>query len=236
MPTTREIAEVLWARCLEAEHKPGRVQFTKYVYLVDYCHWRFHGHQATDAHWIFHHYGPWATEVHAGMNALAVEYGFNWGEEEDTVLRFVRVEEPRRLSLGLEGIMQHVLHAFKNLDLNRVLEFAYNQTEPMLTAKRGDPLNFRTVPVDKSMPLFASPPAKRGDVFRLPPARAAQLAAMREKRAALQSMGERWQREREAPAFQEAMQLLNNETVAALPADSLKLGLSSEAIDSLCRE
>jgi hypothetical protein len=169
------------------------------------------------------------------MNQLAVAHGFSWGEEEDTVLRFVRVEESRRLDLSLEGIMQHILRAFKNVDLNRVLEFAYNQTEPMLVAKRGDKLDFQTVPVDKSMPLFAPPPAKAQD-FKLSPTRVTQLAAMRGRRAELQAMGERWGREREAPAFQEAMRLLNHETVAALPADSLKLGLSAEAVDSLHRE
>lgn len=235
MRTTREIAEVLWARCLEADHKPGRVQFTKYLYLIDYCHWRFHGRQASDAQWIFYHYGPWAQEAHEAMNELAVVYGFGWGEEEGTVLRFVRVEEPRRLDFGLEGIMQQIVRAFKNSDLNRVLEFAYNQTEPMLVAKRGDKLDFQTVPVDKSMPLFVTPAAKPQD-FKLSPARAAQLATMRGKRAELQALGERWRREREAPAFQEAMRLLNHETVAALPADSLKLSLSAEAVDSLQRE
>lgn len=235
MPSTREIAEVLWARCLEADHKPGRVQFTKYLYLIDYCHWRFHGLQASDAQWIFYHYGPWAQEAHAAMNALAIEHGFSWGEEEDTVLRFVRVEESRRLDFGLEGIMQQIVRAFKNSDLNRVLEFAYNQTEPMLVAKRGDKLDFQTVPVDKSMPLFAPVPAKT-QLFKLSPARAEQLATMRGKRAELQALGERWRREREAPAFQEAMRLLNHETVAALPADSLKLSLSAEAVDSLQRE
>lgn len=235
MPSTREIAEVLWARCLEAEHKPGRVQFTKYLYLIDYCNWRFHGRQASEVHWIFHHYGPWATEAHVAMNELALEHGFNWGEEEDTILRFVRLEEPWRLDLGLEGIIQHILRAFKNADLNRVLEFAYNQTEPMLVARRGDTLDFQSVPVDKSMPLFAPPPAK-AQSFKLSSTRAAQLAAMRGKRAELQAMGERWRRERAAPAFQEAMRLLNQETVAALPDDSLKLILSSDVIDHLSRE
>jgi hypothetical protein len=235
MSSTREIAEVLWARCLEAGHKPGRVQFTKYLYLVDYCHWRYHGQQATDARWIFYHYGPWAPEAHAAMNELATEWGFYWAEEEEAVLQFVREEVPHRLSLGLESIVQHIVRAFKDRDLNRVLEFAYNQTEPMLDAKRGDHLDFRTVPVDHSMPLF-SPPAVRVQEFRLSPTRAAQLAAMRERRATLRSLGERWQQERNAPAFQAAMQQLAQETAAEIPVDFLRLDLSAAVVDSLSRE
>jgi hypothetical protein len=235
MPSTHEIAEVLWARCLEVDHKPGRVQFTKYLYFIDYCYWRFHSVQASDANWVFYHYGPWAPEAHAAMNELAVAYGFSWGEEEETVLRFVRVEGLRRLDLGLEGIIQHILRAFKDADLNRILEFAYRQTEPMLVAKRGEKLDFQSVPVDRSMPLFVPQPAKI-QAFKLSPTRAAQLAAMREKRAGLRTMSESWSKVREAPAFHEAMRLLKQETVATLPLESVALGLSAEAIDSLNRE
>lgn len=85
------------------------------------------------------------------------------------------------------------------------------------------------------MPLFAPSPAK-AQSFKLSSTRAAQLAAMRGRRVELQAMGERWRREREAPALQEAMRLLNQETVAALPDDSLKLILSSDVIDHLSRE
>jgi hypothetical protein len=235
MSPTREIAEVLWARCLEADHKPGRVQFTKYLYLVDYSYWRFHGRQATDAQWMFHHYGPWAPEAGMAMDEIAMEYGFHWAEEEEIILRFVRVEEPRRLSLGLEGIVQHVINAFRHCDLTRVLEFAYNQTEPMLVAKRGDRLDFQTVPVDKAIPQFSPGPARVKE-FKLSPTRAAQLAAMRERRAGLEVAGQRWQREREAPPFRDAMQLLAMQTTASLPAEVLKVSLPEDVVDSFSRE
>lgn len=235
MPSTREIARALWARCLEAEHKPGRVQFTKYLYLIDYCYWRFRGQQATDANWIFYHYGPWAAEAHEAMDNLAAEYDFHWREEEEAIVRFVRVEEPQQLEFMLENIIHGVLKAFKYADLNRVLEFAYNQTEPMQTAKRGDRLDFNTVPVSKSMPVFTEQPARDLN-FTLSPSRSAQLAAFREKRASLQTVGKRWRQEREKPAFHQAMDLLREETVADLPADSLRLDIPHEAISSLNRE
>jgi hypothetical protein len=66
------------------------------------------------------------------------------------------------------------------------------------------------MPVNKTMPLFAPPPA-RPQEFKLSPTRVAQLAAIREKRAASSTMSERWLREREEPAFQEAMRLLAHE-------------------------
>lgn len=234
MPLTREIAEVLWARCLEAEHKPGRVQFTKYLYLIDYCHWRFHGHQASDAQWIFYHYGPWAPEADAAMDALAMEYGFSWGEEEETVLRFVRVDEPRGLEVGLEAIIQHVLKAFKNLDLNRVLEFAYNQTEPMLSAKRGEHLDFRTVPVDQTMPVFVtSAPART--VPSLHPNMSERIAAFRAKASKLRTQAEQRRTYRESDEYKTARRLLADEVGTDWRLPDLRARLSDESVASLGR-
>lgn len=232
MPSTREIAEVLWARCLEAEHKPGRVQFTKYLYLIDYCHWRFHAHQASDAQWIFYHYGPWAQEANIAMNALAVEYGFSWGEEEETVLRFVRVDEPHGLSVGLEAIIQHVLKAFKNLDLNRVLEFAYNQTEPMLTAKRGDRLDFRTVPVDKTMPAFVAPAPPRM-VHSLHPKMAERITAFRAKASKLRMQAEQCRAYRESDEYKTARRLLAEDVGTGWSLPDLRARLSDDSAASL---
>lgn len=233
MPSVREIAEVLWTRCLEADHKPGRVQFTKYLYLIDYCHWRFHGRQATDAHWIFHHYGPWATEVQTAMNDLATTHGFSWGEEEETVLRFVRVEEPPpRQSAGLEGIIQHVLRAFKDRDLNHLLNATYGQTEPMLAAKRGEALDFSLVPVDKAMPMF-SPPKPQVLETKLHPKMAERVAAFKARAGKLCAKAAERDSYRESEEYQTAMQLLAEETGAGWKLPVLRAKISDESADTL---
>ena len=233
VPSVREIAEVLWARCLEADHKPGRVQFTKYLYLIDYCHWRFHGRQATDAHWVFHHYGPWAAEVHTAMNEIAATYGFSWGEEEDTVLQFVRVDEPPpKQSTGMEGIIQHVLRAFKDRDLNYLLNVAYGQTEPMLAAKRGEALDFSLVPVDKAMPVF-SPPKPQVLETKLNPKMAVRVAAFRAKAGKLRARAEERNFYRESAEFQTAMQILADETGAGWKLPGLRAKLSDESAASM---
>jgi hypothetical protein len=233
MPSTYQIAEVLWARCLEAEHKPGRVQFTKYLYLIDYCHWRFHGHQATDAHWIFHLYGPWAAEAYAAMNEIAAAYGFSWGEEEETVLRFVRVDEPPpRQPAGMEGLIQHVLRAFKDRDLNHLLNFAYGQTEPMLAAKRGEPLDFTLVPVDRAMPAFSPPKAKAAEAA-LHPKMAERVAAFRARTEQLRAKTEQRHAYRESEEYRAAMQLLAEEMGAGWRLPELRARMSEESAAAL---
>jgi hypothetical protein len=233
MASTREIAEVLWTRCLEADHKPGRVQFTKYLYLIDYSHWRFHGQQATDAHWVFYHYGPWAAEAHAAMNEIAAAYGFSWGEEEETVLRFVRVEEPppRQLA-GMEGIIQHILRAFKDRDLNQLLNFAYGQTEPMLAAKRGEALDFSLVPVDKTMPIF-SPPMPQTAETTLHPKMAERVAAFYVKTDRLRAMAEQRSAYRDSEEYRTAMHLLAAEMGAGWKLPELRTRVSEDTAAAL---
>lgn len=233
MPSAREIAEVLWARCLEAGHKPGRVQFTKYLYLIDYCHWRFHGRQATDAHWVFYHYGPWAAEVQTAMNDLAVIQGFSWGEEEETVLQFVRVEEPPpKQPAGMEGVIQHVLRAFKDRDLNYLLNFAYGQTEPMLAAKRGEALDFSLVPVDQTMPVF-TPPKPQVLHASLHPRMAERVAAFKAKEGKLREKAAERNSYRESDEFQTAMRLLAEETGAGWKLPVLRAKISDESAAAL---
>ena len=59
----RVIAQTLFSRCVEADHIPGKVRFTKYLYLLDYFYWHFRGCKATDINWKFYHFGPWAPEA-----------------------------------------------------------------------------------------------------------------------------------------------------------------------------
>jgi hypothetical protein len=233
MPSTREIAEVLWARCLEADHKPGRVQFTKYLYLIDYSYWRFHGRQSTDAHWIFYLYGPWATEAQAAMNDLAAAHGFSWGEEEETVLRFVWVEEPPpRQSAEMEGTIQHILRAFKDRDLNYLLNFAYGQTEPMLAAKRGDALDFSQVPVDKTMPVFSPPKTKAAEAV-LHPRMAERVAAFRARAEQLRAKTEQRNVYRESEEYRKALLLLAEEMGAGWNLPELRAKMSEESAAAL---
>lgn len=232
MPSRQEIAAALFARCLEHDHKPGKVQFTKYLYLVDYCHWRFKGRAATDIPWIFYHYGPWSPAAEECMVALADDHGFSWREEEEFVLRFVRVEEPMRLDLTLESIIQRILSAFKDREPMEVVEYTYSQTEPMLKARRGEPLDFGTVPIDRAMPEFvptrAKPPA-----FALAPQVQARMEALKAKSAKLRQQAEERQRFRETADYRTALDLLAAETSAGEALPTLRGRMSRDVVDDL---
>ncbi|MDO8544453.1 MAG: hypothetical protein Q7S40_28775 [Opitutaceae bacterium] len=232
MSSNREIAATLFARCLEHDHKPGKVQFTKYLYLVDYCHWRLKGHKATDIDWVFYHYGPWSPTAEKCMADLATTYGFSWREEEEPVLQFVRVEESLELGLTLETIIKRIVSFFKDREPMVVVEFAYSQTEPMLCAKRGDVLDFTTVPVNQTMPEFA-PARLKPAPFTLNPGLQERMAAMQTKAGKLREQAEERQRFRESAAYRTALQMLTAETGASAKIANMRGHMSVEVIDDL---
>lgn len=233
MPSRQEIATALFARCLEHDHKPGKLQFTKYLYLVDYCYWRFKGRPASDIPWVFYHYGPWSPAAEECMAALADDYGFSWREEEAFVPRFVRLEEPVRLDLTLESIIKRILSAFKDREPMVVVEYTYSQTEPMLKARRGEPLDFASIPVDQTMPEFMPARAKPAATFALAPQVKARMETLKAKSAKLRQQAEERQRFRETADYRTALDLLAAETSAGDSLPALRGRMSRNVIEDL---
>ena len=232
MPSHQEIAATLFARCLEHDHKPSKVQFTKYLYLVDYCHWRLKGRKATDIEWLFHHYGPWSPAAEECMAGLAATLDFSWREEEEPVLQYVRVEEPVSLGLTLEGIIKRIVTFFKDHEPMVVVEFAYSQTEPMLHAKRGDVLDFKVVPVDQSLPEFA-PTKVKPPPFSLATGIRDKMAAMQAKAGKLRQQAIERQRFRETADYRTALQMLASEAHCSDQIPALRGQMGREVIEDL---
>jgi len=136
MPTDIQIAEYMLGTCLDAGHKPGKVQFTKYLYHLDYWNWRYTGKKVTSLPWRFYHYGPWCEEAEDCMGTLARRYQFSWRETEPAVINSVEV--PRtQMPVAISGLVNQIVHLFKGKDLNVLLDVTYSQTEPMIQAQRG---------------------------------------------------------------------------------------------------
>ncbi len=236
MRTTQQIADALFAKCLQAGHKPGKVQFTKYLYLLDYCHYRFTGQQATNIAWQFYHYGPWSPDAEACMSHLAATYGFSWREDEFTLTRVFEDLQVPKLGLTLDSVITKILGFFKNRDVDDLLEFAYNQTEPMLSAKRGEPLNFTIIPVDKTMPIF-TPHSIVDKNFMIHPNIQARMEKMREKSVKWHDRITAIEAFRQTEPYQTALRYIANDIAGEfnLP-DHLKARLSPESAQSFAED
>jgi hypothetical protein len=235
MATNTEIAEALLAVCLKADHKPGKVQFTKYLYLLDYCHWHLTGRKATAFPWRFYHYGPWCEEVEACMAGLAERYQFGWREEEAAIVRSIQVAVPR-LDITIKSLIGRIVEMFKNRDRNVLLEVAYSQTEPMVRAQRGDALDFSVVPVDRELPNFFPEVAAPATDYQIHPKRREEMEAFRAKAAALREKARQRMVYRESESYQKALALVAEEFAPYGELPPMRGNLSLEAANGLGRE
>lgn len=210
MPSDLQIAQSLLAACVGAGHKPGKVQFTKYLYLLDYCYWRYTGRKATSLPWKFYHYGPWCEQVEVCMADLATQYRFQWREEEFSFINSVEVPT-HKLDITTSSLINHLIGAFKDRELNTLLEVAYSQTEPMIAGRRGDILDFSGVPVDGKLPMFFPAPPRKAEVFQLHPERVKKIEAFRARAEKFKEKAKERMAYRESASYQKAAAMLNEE-------------------------
>jgi hypothetical protein len=234
---TVRLGEILFSRCLEAGHWPDKIQFTKYLYLLDYCHWRYHERQLTDIGWIFYHYGPWSPDAAAVMDSVQDCFRLGWrdlteGDEEEREFHgFDPIAE--KLGAGIEGMIKKIIGVFKDRDVTELIDWCYTQTEPMLAARRGDALDFSTVPVAHEMPVFY-PQAIARTMPQLNEASQARVAAYRAKASKLKDKARQWRDAMETTAYSEAMQMLAEQRQSDLPAlHGRKVKLDDESVAAL---
>jgi hypothetical protein len=235
MPSDLQIAQSLLATCLEADHKPGKVQFTKYLYLLDYCHWRFTGRKVTALPWRFYHYGPWCEEAEDCMARLASDYAFQWREVEASFIRSVEIPV-HRFDLTTNSLMTQVVGWFKDRDLKLLLEVTYSQTEPMVFAKRGDTLDFSTVPVNKRMPQFFPNVPQQVTSYRLHPERRKKIEAFRVRAEKLKQKAQERMAFRESESYQQAAYMLKEEFTAPDRLPEMNGSITFEAAQGLATD
>lgn len=232
MPANIEIAEALLSTCLRADHKPGKIQFTKYLYVLDYCYWRFVGEKATTLPWRFYHFGPWCEEAETCMATLANRYSFGWREEEAAIVHSVDVPMPP-LDLTIKSTIMRIVDTFKDRDLNVLLDFAYSQTEPMATAKRGDVLDFSGIPVDRSMPEFFPKAASTPANYEVHPDRKRKMEAFNARADVLRQKAKERMAFRDSSAYEQALGLVNEELASYVTLPEMQGEMTLEAADGL---
>ena len=235
------IGKILFSRCLEADHWPDKIQFTKYLYLIDYCQWRYTGEQATDIEWIFYHYGPWSTDASSVMNSVQGHFRLGWRDfTEDDDRDFYGFDPIKdRLSMSIEGFIHKIVQYFKTRDVTDLIDFCYKQTEPMINAQRGEKLNFSVIPISKEMPLFKTPSATNV-MPQLNAASEQRIAAYKTKAEKLKAKAKQWRAAMDTAEYGKAMERLEQERQSDLPdlhGRSVKLNTESvQALNKLTDE
>lgn len=235
-PDTVNLAQTLYSRCLENDLKPDKLQFTKLLYLIDYCRYSLKGEKVTDIQWIFYHYGPWAYEMPNIMDGVMERYPFGWEDRsEEYGGHMPRFDPAEKLERSIEVLISKVVNAFRLKDTNTIIEWCYKQTEPMRAATRGDVLDFSTIEVTREMPDFFPGP-KTWEMPKVPDSIEAKKKEFRERMRKKKAQYQRWKENLSAPEYLEAMQIVAQENKADIPdLSKAKVSLDKDVVDELAK-
>jgi hypothetical protein len=134
----------------------GATKLIKLLYLVDYEFFRWNRRTATEAHWIFHHFGPYSAELfEAAQQTPSVRFKDPVELEGDRTFRAceavgVYSDAIEGGHFTFRGIVDGVLKRWVGADLPTLLNHVYFHTEPMINARRGEPLDFSRIPDAKT--------------------------------------------------------------------------------------
>lgn len=132
----------------------GRTQLMKFLYLADYEARRFIGRPISDVRYIWHHHGPYDTQLPGRISALKAADVIR----EDQILYptgkqgFIYYSCDREVDSTLEPIETAVLHyvceTYSRHSLQSLLDDVVYETEPMQHARVNEA---RHQPLDMSM-------------------------------------------------------------------------------------
>ncbi len=127
---------------------PGATRLVKLLYLTD-IEWRkrHNGQPLSNWNWLFYHYGPYAFEFQELFGNQEVEEAELRTGRTAKFVNFTSEElKMRDVPDEVSRIMKKIVERWMGVDLNLLLDYVYFETEPMEQAKRGDALDFSTLP------------------------------------------------------------------------------------------
>lgn len=132
-------------RFIEADRVPGKARFIKYLYLLDYFYAQAKGSKLTSIEWKFHKTGPSSAAVDKYLNRISNEYKFTWKKQ----VKLFPVHKIKKELIDRDWPVNYVvtqkLFSFNKKTLEELVDYT-NNTEPMLNARKGDVLDFSSVP------------------------------------------------------------------------------------------
>ncbi len=145
MATFQDILIYLLIKYRECYDKsPTKTKLLKLAYLGELSYFRSHRRRLTGVDWIYYLFGPWTKEYDRVL--FQGPFELEQGSDPDIEARFVRlmhgVEEPH---FGFEEkiAITGVVSDFGAWDLNKILDYVYFETEPMMEVEeRGDRIDF----------------------------------------------------------------------------------------------
>jgi len=142
------IKQVLREAKEEGMRSIGKTRLVKLIYLVEVEFYRIYQKRLTNLEWKFFHFGPYPLEIQEILGSLEFEK-----EEIDLASGKVffkysmSFDEPVEsyVSSDVGRLVTNIVKEWGDANLNRLLDYVYFETEPMVDAKRGYILDFSKI-------------------------------------------------------------------------------------------
>ena len=207
----------------------SKIRIVKLLYILDLEHYRLNGETLTKLDWIYFHYGPFAFAI----DTVIKQSGLDMGEESfETVAGYKGFTYRSYSPQNIDGLVDtavrlradRIIRHWALLDTRDLLDYVYNDTEPMQNVIYLQQLDFSTIRQD--IRVF-----RRSRNLKLSSQKSAFIQNMLQQRKEQRDMSEitppRYDR-----VFDEAMMTFDGEDKANFQT-ATNLTISSEAINSL---
>jgi len=117
-------------------------RLVKIAYLLEVEFYREYRRRLTNAKWEFYKFGPFPKKFYGYLEDERIDVQ---DQEDFTVISLKPYSEVEDLPELANVLLEKILMDFGKLDLNKLLNFVYFETEPMLNAVPNKPLHFEMI-------------------------------------------------------------------------------------------
>ncbi len=122
----------------------AKTRLLKLAYLIELDYYRKNRTRLINEDWVYYKYGPYIFNYDNILKSK--DFIINNENDDFTLLEINNINPLPQLPIDISTIIRHVVKDFANIELNKLLDYVYFDTEPMMfVEERGEVLNFEVV-------------------------------------------------------------------------------------------
>jgi hypothetical protein len=155
------LVKAICTRVQELEGYLNKTKLIKLLYLIDIEYYRKYKKTFTGFNWIYYEYGPWAFEYNDIYDQIKNSPDFKIIEKDlpQKIELITLVSDEKDFSDIFKEpeeslLFRELINKWGLEDLNRILNYVYFYTQPMMGAKKNDKLDFSKIDKIGEIPKF----------------------------------------------------------------------------------
>lgn len=132
----------------------GETRLVKIIYIIEYEYYKSFKKRLTNLEWKFIKYGPYPLNFKSILESLNITI-YN----DDDYNKIVVEKDFKKNNINipfLRPIIENTIDSFGDINLNKLLDYVYFETEPMLEAERGGDIDFNVEYIKEKKMILSS--------------------------------------------------------------------------------